>query len=93
METGKRLSGGDSETQKVPRYWEPCVLLFPLLSFSITVINSFHIHYNGEHWQREGIFIWFLATSELLFSVFIAFSNISAFIYFIKRHKDKDTLR
>lgn len=34
-----------------------------------------------------------MATSELLFSVFIAFSNISAFIYFIKRHKDKDTLR
>lgn len=92
---GDRERGFQGVIQRIRncRYWEPHVLRFPLLSFSVTVINFFHIHYNGEHWQREGIFIWFLATSELLFSVFIAFSDISAFIYFIKRHKDKDSLR
>lgn len=30
-------------------------LPFPRLSFFIIVINAFHIHYNGEHWQSGGI--------------------------------------
>lgn len=35
----------------------------------------------------------FLATSELLFSVSVAFTNIRALLYIIKKHKEKDTLR